>query len=286
MSADRTMRSRAVSEAVAVLTAAGVSSPRFDAEVLAAHVLGTSRARLALEGFTPGQAAVYRRLVAARADRVPLQHLTGTAPFRYLSLSVGPGVFVPRPETELLVSWGLSVATPTATVVDLCAGSGAIALSVAHERPGTTVYAVERDPMALVWLRRNVALVGAPVRVVAGDVADPTTLSALDGTVDLVLANPPYVPAGTPVPPEVAEHDPPQAVFAGPDGLAVVRSVIACAARLLAPGGWVGIEHDVSQAVAVPSLLAGQGRFRDVHDHPDLAGRARFSTARMADCTA
>lgn len=282
----------AVPPAVAVLRAAGIDSPRVDAELLAAHVLGTSRRRLASAAFTPAQLSEFRALVAERARRVPLQHLTGTAPFRYLELRVGPGVFIPRPETEELVSWGVAVIAPAnreAVVVDLCAGSGAIALSVAHESTAR-VYAVERDPAALVWLRRNVAIraaAGDPeITVVAGDIADPSILSDLEGAVDLVLCNPPYVPSGTPVPPEVAEHDPAVAVFGGPGGLAVIRAVIARAARLLAPGGRVGIEHDDTHAEAVPALLAGDGRFRDVRDHLDLAGRPRFATARMADFTA
>jgi release factor glutamine methyltransferase len=287
-----------------VLSAAGVSSPRVDAELLAAHVLGVPRTRLAATAeFRPDQAATYRELVAARARRVPLQHLTGTAPFRHLVLAVGPGVFIPRPETELLVDWALTVITPGAIVVDLCAGSGAIALSVAREAQPMRVYAVERDPAALRWLRHNAGdspvvswagsaptegpgALASAVQVIEGDVAEPTLLSTLDGTVDVVLCNPPYVPAGIRVPPEVAEHDPPEAVFSGADGLDVIRAVIPLAARLLRPGGWVGIEHDESQAVGVPLLLDASGHFRDVRDHPDLAGRPRFATARMADFTA
>jgi release factor glutamine methyltransferase len=307
-SADRSMCSGSVSElreAAAVLRAAGVDSPQVDAELLAAHVLGVPRRRLAGAAFAPGQRDEFRCLVARRAGRVPLQHLTGTAPFRYLELLVGPGVFIPRPETEELVSWGLDAlgragagglvagraGAPRSggVVVDLCAGSGAIALSVAHES-GATVYAVERDPTALDWLRRNAAVraaAGDPeITVVAGDVADPSILAGLEGEVDLVLCNPPYVPEGTPVQPEVGEHDPAVAVFAGPDGLAVIRAAIRCAARLLAPGGRVGIEHDDSHAQAVPALLARDGRFRDARDHLDLAGRPRFTTARMADFTA
>jgi release factor glutamine methyltransferase len=291
-SSDRSMCSGPVSvvaEATDTLRAAGVDSPRVDAELLAAHALGTSRRRLQGAEFTADQLAEFRRLVAERARRVPLQHLTGTAPFRYLELLVGPGVFIPRPETEELVSWGLGVLGRGAVAVDLCAGSGAIALSVAHESKAS-VYAVERDPAALSWLRRNAAVRAAAgdreITVVAGDVADPSILSDLDGGVDLVLCNPPYVPSGTEVPPEVGEHDPAVAVFGGPDGLSVIRAVIGCAARLLAPGGRLGIEHDDTHAEAVPSLLGQDGRFRDVRDHLDLAGRPRFSTARVADFTA
>lgn len=276
-------RSGAIREAVAVLSAAGVASPRADAEILAAHVLGVPRTRLAVAPpLDPVQAERLRALVAARADRVPLQHLTGVAPFHRVEVAVGPGVFVPRPETELLVEWGLGIGA--ATVVDLCSGSGAIALAVHKATPDATVYAVERDPAALAWLRRNAA--GTGIRVVAGDATDPAVLAELDGTVDLVLCNPPYVPAGTPVPPEVAGFDPYPAVFSGTDGLDVIRGLVPRVAGLLRPGGWFGVEHDDTQDAAVPALLAGDGRYHEIEDHPDLAGRPRFTTARLADCTA
>jgi release factor glutamine methyltransferase len=272
----------AIAEATAVLTAAGIDAARVDAELLAAAVLGVPRTRLALAGgFDPAAAARFAELVAARARRTPVQHLLGTAPFRLGELAVGSGVFIPRPETELLVDWGLTRlhGLPSPLVVDLCAGSGAIAVAVAQEHPGARVYAVEDDPGALDWLRRNA---GAEVTVVAGDATDPATLSTVDGQVDLVLCNPPYVPEGTPVPPEVAD-DPHRAVFAGPDGLAVIRPVIRRAAALLRPGGWFGVEHDDSHAEAVPALLRG---WADVADHRDLAGRPRFATARrLADFT-
>ena len=189
-------------------------------------------------------------------------------------------MFVPRPETELLVQWGLAVLAgrPAAVVVDLCAGSGAVGLSVAAEHPGAAVYAVERAPAALQWLRRNAAPYPA-VSVVAGDATDPAVLSTVDGTADLVLANPPYIPAGTPVPPEVARFDPPEALWGGPDGLAVLRGVAARAATLLRPGGWLGVEHDESHAPAVTRLLAARG-LSDPATHPDLAGRPRFTVAR------
>src|SRR5262249_50205581 len=150
----------------------------------------------------------FAELVTCRAARHPVQHLTGRAPFRWLELAVGPGVFIPRPETELLVGWGLAqlAGADRPLVVDLCSGTGAIALSIAHEHPGADVYAVEHQPEALEWLRRNAS--GAPVAIVDGDVTDPATLSTMDGQVDLVLCNPPYVPVGTPVQPEVGEHDP------------------------------------------------------------------------------
>ena len=276
----------AIAEATAVLTEAGIDAPRVDAELLAAAVLGVPRGRLALApGFDAAAAARFAGLVEQRAARRPVQHLVGYAPFRLRELAVGPGVFIPRPETELLVDWGLTrlrgLAAPL--VADLCAGTGAIALSVAQEHPGAQVFAVEDDPQALEWLRRNAT---DAVTVVAGDVTDPATLSTVDGQVDLVLCNPPYVPDGTPVQPEVADHDPHRAVFAGPDGLAVIRPVTGRAAALLHPGGWLGIEHDDSHGATVPALLRATGAWSDVTDHRDLAGRPRFATARrLADFT-
>jgi release factor glutamine methyltransferase len=278
-STDRTRLAPVLATATAELAAAGVESPRADAEWLAAHVLGVSRGRLMLiEAIRPEELSRFRALVAARSQRIPLQHLLGTAAFRHLELAVGPGVFVPRPETELLAGWGIERVTPGATVVDLCSGSGAIALSVADESPAGRVIAVERSPSALTWLRRNAA--DGPVEVVAGDVTDPGLLTEFHGLVDVVLCNPPYVPAGTAVPKEVFDHDPAEAVFGGADGLEVVRPVIALAAALLRPGGVVGIEHDDGQGGAVPALLVADGRFTEVTEHDDLTGRPRYSTAR------
>jgi release factor glutamine methyltransferase len=263
------------------LAAAGVASPRHDAEELAGHLLGLPRSRLVLLNRLPtGVAERYAELVEQRAARVPLQHLTGVAGFRRLELAVGPGVFVPRPETEVLVEWALAELTPGAVVVDLCAGSGAVALAVADEAPGVVVHAVEVEEHALAWAERNVAATGLPVTLHRGDVADPSVLADLDGTVDLVTANPPYIPVGSSVEPEVAEHDPPAALWGGgEDGLTVVRAVERAAARLLRPGGLVGVEHADVQGASVPAVFARAG-WADVADHPDLVGRPRFTTAR------
>lgn len=282
--------SEAIAEATATLEAAHLPSPRVDAELLMAFVLGTTRARLILAGdLTEAQERRYRGLIAGRATRVPLQHLIGTAPFRHLELRVGPGVFVPRPETEVLVEWGLRWLgrRPGAVVVDLCSGSGAIAAAVAAEATEPHVYAVEHDSGALVWLRRNadeLRLAGMPITVVAGDATDPSTLADLDGGVDLVISNPPYVPdvAAAGLPPEVTEHDPRLAVFGGTDGLDVIRPLIARAAGLLRPGGAVAVEHDETHAYVVPALIKGSGAFEDVELHHDLAGRPRFTTATRA----
>jgi release factor glutamine methyltransferase len=260
-----------------------------DAELLLGHVLGLSRAGLltASEVAAP-DADRFAALVAQRADRVPLQHLTGRAPFRYLELAVGPGVFVPRPETEQLAGWALEQldGAPAPTVVDLGSGSGALALSIAHEHPGARVTAVERDPGAIEWTRHNAAARASagdtPVEVVEGDMTDPRLLPDLDGAVDLLVSNPPYVPDGARVPREVADHDPPLALWGGPDGLDVVRGLLVTAARLLRPGGLLGIEHADQQGGALPALVRAHGAFTEVEDHPDLAGRPRFTTARRS----
>jgi release factor glutamine methyltransferase len=271
------------------LTEAGVESPRVDAELLLAAVLDVSRSRLLTLIDVPDDVTVrFGTLVDQRADRVPLQHLTGRAPFRFLELAVGPGVFVPRPETEQLTGWALErlAGIPAPVVVDLGSGSGAIALSLAHECPGARVTAVERDPGAIEWTRHNaVARTEAgdsPVTVIDGDMTDPALLTDLDGTVDLVVSNPPYVPDGARVPREVADHDPPLALWGGPDGLDVVRGLLVTAARLLRPGGRLGIEHADQQGSALPALVRAHGGFTEVEDHPDLAGRPRFTTARRA----
>ncbi|MCZ2829585.1 peptide chain release factor N(5)-glutamine methyltransferase [Modestobacter sp. VKM Ac-2986] len=278
-----------VREAAARLAAAGVESPRVDAELLLAAALGTSRTALLTAGEVGDEAAArFAALVEQRADRVPLQHLTGTAPFRHLELSVGPGVFVPRPETELLAGWVLEriAGLPAPTVVDLGTGSGAIALAVANEHPGVRVLAVERDPGAIEWTRHNAAARAAagdtPVEVLAGDMTDPRLLTALDGTVDVVVSNPPYVPDDARLPREVLDHDPPLALWGGPDGLDVVRGLLDTAARLLRPGGWLGIEHADLQGSSLPALLRAHGRWTDVADHPDLAGRPRHTTAQLS----
>ena len=278
-----------LARAVKELSAAGVESARNDAHLLAAHVLGVGRGRLTLiDAIRPDELRRFEELLARRAERVPLQHLIGSAAFRHLELAVGPGVFVPRPETELLAGWGITAATAAGIaplVVDLCSGTGAVALAVANESPGARVVAVERSAAALVWLRRNAAERAAagdpPIEVVPGDVTDPRLLAELHGRVDVVLCNPPYVPAATPVPEEVG-HDPAEAVFGGPDGLAVIGPVVGLAAALLRPGGVVGIEHDDVHAVAVPELLRADGRFVDVAGSDDLSGRPRYATARRA----
>lgn len=276
-------RRAAIDAAAARLTDAGVVSPRHDAAELAAHALGTIRSKLWRHDTLP--VAAYERFVALvdeRARRVPLQHLTGVAGFRHLELAVGPGVFIPRPETESLIDWGLCdrMGIDEPLVVDLCAGSGAIALSIADELRGARVHAVELDPLALTWAERNIATLGLPVQLHAGDATDPVVLAELDGTVDLVLSNPPYVPDGMTVEREVAEHDPALALWGGPDGMRVLAGIAARAYRLLSADSWFGVEHADAQGETVPALLAATGQWADIVCHRDLADRPRFTVAR------
>lgn len=277
----------AILEAERILAAAGVASPRTDAELLASHVLGVERGKLQLVPLVDPQVIdAIGQLVNRRAKRVPLQHLIGWAALGEITVEVGAGVFVPRPETELLLEWGLAALqdVPDPVVVDLCTGSGVLALAFANARPDATVHGVELDATALAWARRNAesrATAGdRPVHLHAGDVTDPALLVDLEGQVDLVLCNPPYVPVGTEVPPEVGEHDPFRAVFAGSDGLPVIRHVVGCAARLLRSGGQLAVEHDDSHHESVPALLSSRRVLTEVADHDDLAGRPRFVTAR------
>ncbi len=215
-----------ISRAAERLEAAGVHSPRTDAEFLAAHLLGIERSRLALVPMlTAEQVAEFEKLIDRRAERIPLQHLTGIAAMGELDLAVGPGVFVPRPETELLFAWALGRLEGighehTPVVVDLCTGSGALALAIAHARPDIEVHAVEIDPAAREWAQRNAdrqaAAGDTPIALHAGDVTDPRILSGLNGRVDVVVSNPPYIPEGAGLDPEVADHDPHLALFASP----------------------------------------------------------------------
>lgn len=266
---------------------AQVPSPRVDAELLAAHLLyGGSRSRLqhaALMGerLTPAQVAEYEALVARRVRREPLQHITGRAPFHHLELSVGPGVFVPRPETELLVEEALKVlsaraesATGQLRIVDLCTGSGAIAAAVKSELPNAQVFAVELSEEAIPYARKNLESLG--VHLVQGDAL--TALTELAGRFDAVLSNPPYIPSGNvPADPEAALHDPDMALYGGgEDGMQMPSAIAARAYELLAPGGFFMMEHDDTQEEAVAELLACVG-FERCYPVRDLNGRPRHS---------
>jgi release factor glutamine methyltransferase len=271
-------------EAAARLRDAGVASPERDADLLLAHVLDVGLGRLPLvDDLEAAQHATYAALVARRAAREPLQHLTGSAAFRHVELAVGPGVFVPRPETELLAGWAIDhllALDRRAVVVDLCTGSGAIARAIADEVPDADVHAVELDEGALAWAERNLAGTGVDLR--HGDLA--TACDDLRGTVDVVVCNPPYIPleAWESVAAEARDHDPHLALFSGQDGLDAIRVLEQRAALLLRTGGVVGAEHADVQGESAPAVFAGTGRWADVADHRDLAGRPRYVTARLA----
>ncbi|MBS1675368.1 MAG: peptide chain release factor N(5)-glutamine methyltransferase [Actinobacteria bacterium] len=271
--------------AAARLAGAGVADPSVDAELLLGHVLGASRGEVqaaAIRGaeVSPVEAAAFGALVVRRAAREPLQHLTGLAPFRHLELAVGPGVFVPRPETEIVAQFAidalLSAASPEPIGVDLCAGSGAIALALATEVPHAQVHAVELSPQAHAWAARNTA--GRQnLHLVLGDLSDE--LIELDGTVDVVISNPPYVPDDAiPRDPEVRLHDPALALYGGADGLDVVRAISRRAWALLRPGGALVLEHAEVQGAAVRALLDADG-WHATATHRDLTQRDRATTA-------
>ncbi len=310
--------------AAARLAEAGVESPRAEAELIAAHVHGVRRTEL----HTVPDASFDARFwegIGRRAAREPLQHITGRAYFRYLELEVGPGVFVPRPETEVMTGWAIDrlremdVAEPV--VVDLGTGSGVIALAIAQEVPRARVHAVEADPIARGWTEKNVARVASAAPYTRGRVtlhgadftgadfmgadltgadftrsdltgADftgvgvtgpgataPGALGELAGQADLVISNPPYIPLGATVPPEVGEYDPPAALWSGADGLDAIRAVERAARRLLRPGGMVAVEHGAPQGAAVYWVFWEEAGWRDTRNHKDLARRDRFVTA-------
>lgn len=275
-----TVLRRAIDSAAAQLAEAGIDSARFDAEELAAHLTGTDRGRLSLvesvdDEFLPR----YSDAVAARTRRVPLQHLIGTAAFGPVLLHVGPGVFIPRPETESLFGW--ASAQPLAArplIVDVCTGSGALAVALARHRPAARVIGIDDDEAALDYARRNIE--GTEVELVHADVTAPGLLPELDGQVDLVVANPPYVPDSVVLEPEVAQHDPPHAVFGGPDGMTVIAAVVRLAGRWLGAGGVFAVEHDETTSSRTVELVESTGLFDDVRARQDLTGRPRFVTAR------
>jgi len=279
-----------LARAVAELRAAGIASPGQDARVLLSSACGVEPARLPLvDEVSDEQAEVFESMVIKRAVRMPLQHLTGFAWFRRVQLEVGPGVFVPRPETEVMTGWALDQLRPMVlrmqrpVVVELCAGSGAIAKALADELPRLRLHAVELSEDAARWAERNLAGTGVALHV--GDMA--SALPELNGTVDLVIANPPYIPldAYESVAPEVRDHDPALALFSGEDGLDAIRVLVKVAARLLKPAGLVCFEHADVQGESAPAVVAAHGGFTAVRDHRDLTGRPRFTTAVRARLT-
>ncbi|HKJ12829.1 MAG TPA: peptide chain release factor N(5)-glutamine methyltransferase [Ornithinimicrobium sp.] len=276
----------AVRKATRDLQRAGVGSPRVDAEHLLALVLGAERSevvRRRLLGceLTAEESSAYADLVEQRGQRVPLQHLTGVVDFAGLRLRVGPGVFVPRPETELLVQRARQVLSDLAdpVVVDLCTGSGAIALAVHHHVPGAEVHAVDLSDSALAWARQNVATTGLDVQLRREAAA--TSCSELLGQVDLVTCNPPYIPPGAvPVDPEVADHDPPMALYGGgSDGLEIPLASARRAAELLRPGGVLLLEHGEAQGAALTAAVERSGSWAYVIDHADMSARPRLLEA-------
>jgi len=300
------------------LERAGVPSPAVDAAEIVSHALGVPRGRMfLLDAMSEDDKVRVEQLLARRLARVPLQHLLGTASFRYLEVAVGPGVFIPRPETELVAEAAIrdlmAAPGPRGVAVDLCSGSGILALALATECPESQVHAVEWDEAALAWARRNVdehrsAIegVGSSLTLHHADArraAEPgEPLAELIGTVDVVVSNPPYIPDRmVPREPEVRDHEPHVALFGGPDGLDVVRGVARTAALLLRPGGLLVIEHadvqgDDAGPAGVPDLLRGLSADPEfarrtgaspgsllldgIVDRLDLAGRPRFTLAR------
>lgn len=285
MTAD--LRSR-LADATARLTDAGVPSPRHDAEALAAYVLRTPRAAIhEVDHISDADLAVLDALIDRRAAREPLQHITGTSAFRYLELEVGPGVFVPRPETEVMTGVAvdelrrLAAAGRDPVAVDLCTGSGAVAVAMGTEVPQARVVGLELSATAAAYAERNAQGTGVDIRI--GDLADvPRTLAHLLGAVHVVTANPPYIPltAWESVDEEARVHDPGLALWSGDDGLDAIRQVAVVAAALATDGGLVACEHADVQGEAAPEVFAATGLWHEVRDHLDLAGRPRFVTAR------
>jgi release factor glutamine methyltransferase len=275
-----TVLRRAIDSAAALLAEAGIDSARCDAEQLAAHVAGTERGRLTLiESIDDEFFVRYHDVVAARSRRVPLQHLTGTAAFGPVVLHVGPGVFIPRPETEAILEWATAQRLAAAPViVDVCTGSGALAVTLARHWAAARVIGIDDSDAAMDYARRNIE--GTAVELLRADVTTPSLLPELDRRVDLVVANPPYVPDSVPLEPEVAQHDPPRAVFGGPDGMAVIAAVVRLAGRWLRPGGLFAVEHDDTTSSRTVELIEDTGLFEEVQARRDLTGRPRFVTAR------
>lgn len=277
----------ALQGAAARLAAAGIADPAVDAELLAGFVLGSGRGGVqaaALRGDPLGADDVRRldELVARRAAREPLQHITGLAPFRHLELRVGPGVFVPRPETEIVAQLAIdalrAAASESPVAVDLGTGSGAIALAMATEVPHARVFAAENSVEAFVWTKENFQRVGAGnARLAFIDLEH--AFPELDGTVSVVASNPPYVPdAAIPRDPEVRFFDPPAALYGGADGLDVVRVLSGVGLRLAHPGGMIVVEHGEWQGEAIREILTADG-WRAAATHPDLTMRDRATTA-------
>lgn len=295
-------RMGAVLEAAAArLARAGIDTARHDAKLLLAESAGRSLSDVdkavlmddAFSQFAPSPEArgAFESMLGRREAREPLQHIVGHAPFRYLELEVGPGVFVPRPETELVVQeaidWITAHGLYSPRVVDLCAGSGAIGLAIATEVPGAQVWAVELDTQAAQWTRRNMHKVGerfpdlvANYRLEVADATCPVTLATLDGTADVVISNPPYIPlTNVPQQPEVRDFDPDTALYGGSaDGMMIPERIIVRAAALVRKGGLFVMEHDITQGDRTVAFARANG-FTEARTHADLTGRPRYLVA-------
>jgi len=268
-----------------ILEMAGCDTPRGDAQWIGAHALGMSRAGIFVDAnreFPEDKRELFELLIARRAHREPLGYVVGTVNFRGLELEIGPGVLVPRPETEITAGRAIELARERgrSTVVDVGAGSGAIALAVAAEVPSARVFATEPSAAARAWALRNLARTGLRVTLLPGEMLDPLH-PALGGAVDVIVSNPPYVPdeRWTTLPPEVRDHEPREAVVGGPDGLDVLMTLLEEAPRWLAIGGWLVVELDEQQAGTIAKLLRAIG-YADVVVTADLAGRERIVEGR------
>jgi release factor glutamine methyltransferase len=278
--------SEALESATDKLTSAGVTSPSVDAELLGCFVLGIERSELTMlslreELFPEDKIVQFETSVARRVKREPLQHITGLAPFRHIELHVGPGVFIPRPETEQLVELAIEsikkIEKPL--VVDLCSGSGAIAISLATELEGSRVFSVELSEQAFEFLSNNYQKYGLDTKSAKNeDLAN--AFDELEAQVDLVISNPPYIPdSAVPVDLEVQLHEPSLALYGGEDGLDVIRRISDRALYLLKPSGLLLLEHADTQAQAISQLLLNQG-WQEVISSQDLAGKDRMISAR------
>lgn len=280
----------ALAKASAAFTEAGIETPEIDAQLLAAHVLGSSRGSIQSDlivgrELTEDELQEFEALATKRAERLPLQHLTGKGYFRNLELMVGKGVFIPRPETESVAELAIQAlrAVPGEPIaVDLCTGSGAIAIAMATEVPNSKVYAWELNPKSESYLRENIAAYGNSVNLTMGDIADDSEFTELIGKVSVVISNPPYIPVGAiPRDIEVREHDPALALYGGEDGMDVMHVVSRRALELLVPGGFLVVEHADNQAGVVADLLV-EGGWKQVRSHKDLSGRDRAVSAVKA----
>lgn len=275
--------SELISRGTDLLAKAGIESAEVDAQLLAAHVLGISKGELQAKLFLdPDISKVHEieALFQKRSERIPLQHLTGVAYFRNLTLEVGPGVFIPRPETEGVVDLALQALPEGGVAVDLCTGSGAIAISIATERPSSKVYAWELNPESESYLRKNIR---GNVQLIMGDIADEHELwHELAGTVDVVISNPPYIPTwAVPKDLEVQLHDPAMALYGGEDGMDIIRVVSKRALQLLKPGGYLVVEHADTQGQLVADLFQTDG-WENIQVHQDLTNRDRSVSATKA----